>query len=134
MKSRPMRRTLVLIVMGITLASTGSAHAINEFKLGFMKKYAGDDAPAEFKTAVESTGCNLCHVRGKAKQERNEYGMALSKWLKKADFQGAQKRFEGAAAEKAIAEGLDKAEKEKSGSGKTFAEIIKQGKLPAASQ
>lgn len=127
-----------LVVAWVALAGVlmapGSALAINEFKLGFIKKYADANAPAEFKGVVEATGCNICHVRGKNKRERNEYGMALSKFLKVADFQGNNKKFQGGAAEKAIADALSEAEKEKSKSGATFGELIKQGKLPAAAQ
>jgi hypothetical protein len=128
-------RGLVAAVLALgVVVGPGSAFAINEFKLGFIKKYAGDAAPAEFKGVVEATGCNICHIRGKNKRERNEYGMALSKFLKVADFQGNNKKFEGGAAEKEIADALSKAELEKSKAGTTFGELIKQGKLPAAAQ
>jgi hypothetical protein len=123
----------LLVAVGV-LAAPETALAINEFKREFIKKYAGENAPAEFKGVVEAAGCNICHIRGQNKRERNEYGMALSKFLKVVDFQGPNKKFAGGEAEKIIADALGKAEMDKSKSGATFGEVIKQGKLPAAAQ
>jgi hypothetical protein len=85
---------------------------------------------------VTEVKCNVCHV-GTDKKEHNEYGKAVSKYLQKADFIGAAKKFDKVASpetQKAIADGLEKAGAEKAGNGKTFAEIIKLGELPGGEE
>ena len=68
----------------------------------------------------------------KPKKMRNEFGVAVSKHLKK-DGVGPGKPIDPstAAGQKAIAEGLAKALAEKRADGKSFGEVIKEGELPA---
>jgi hypothetical protein len=87
----------------------GSALGVQPFYDQFIEKYAPPNGPLN-KQAV-ATKCNICHVAGKPKKERNDYGNAVGKHLKKVDFIGNAKKFDPKSAEgkQAIAAGLDNA-------------------------
>jgi len=59
---------------------------------------------------------------------KNEYGKAVGKYLTKAKYNEIKE--DEAVAKKYILEGLQKAEGEKNGGGKSYGELIKAGKLP----
>ncbi len=108
------------------------AWAIPPFNEAFKKMYVKEGEPLAEK--VEAEKCNVCHF-GKKKADKNDYGKAVGKFLKKADFTGDDKKYDKPTdpeAQKAINEGLEAAGKEKSASGKTFAELLKAGELPGA--
>jgi hypothetical protein len=90
-------------------------------------KYVDEKKDPAFAETVTKANCNVCH-KGMAKKDHNDYGLALKKSWNPAGF-NAVKNNE-AALKKYIADGLEKAEAEKSSSGKTFGELIKSGKLP----
>lgn len=80
----------------------------------FLGKYADNKAAAEAK-------CGSCH--GASKKDRNGYGAALGKALGGADVKDADK----------IKAALTKIESEKSAvDGKTFGDLLKEGKLPGS--
>lgn len=67
----------------------------------------------------KSTGCGACH--GKDKKVRNDYGKAYGEALGAKEIKDVEK----------IKEAFKKSgEKKSSTEGKTFAELIKEGKLP----
>jgi hypothetical protein len=103
--------------------------AIQPFYDVFKEKYAKPGTPFEQK--VEQTKCNVCH-KGTKKKDRNAYGEAVAKHLKKADFQGDTKKFDPKSDEgkRAIAEGLEKVGKDTAPNGKQFKELIEAGELP----
>jgi len=105
-----------LAIMGLVLASAAR-------DVQARPKYF-----AEFKTAypklveaADKEKCNVCHF-GDKKTNRNDYGKAVSKSL----GEDAKNVMD---VEK-IKEGLKKAEKEKNADGKTFGDLINDGKLP----
>jgi hypothetical protein len=59
---------------------------------------------------------------------KNEYGKAVGKYLTKAKYNEIKE--DETAAKKYIQEGLQKAEGEKGGAGKSYGELLKAGKLP----
>jgi hypothetical protein len=108
-------------VLGLSLPSV---KAVPPFKKEFDSKYVKPDGtPAEkaLAAAAEGAKCNICHV-GKEKKDKNAYGIELGKHLKKADAKDAEK----------IQKALSEVESAKSPGGKTFGELIKEGKLPGA--
>jgi hypothetical protein len=112
------------------LLTSSPAFAVKPFNDTFIAEYVKKGAP--FAAKVEAAKCNLCHVDGKPKKVRNEFGMAVSKHLKKDDV-GAAKKIDPATddGKKAIAAGLAKALTEKRADGKSFGDVIKAGELPA---
>ena len=74
------------------------------------------------KDLVKKTKCNVCHEKTqKSKKFRNPYGMELSKLMEKNEKDEAK-----------VTEALKKAAEKKSCvEGKTYGDLIKDGKLPA---
>ena len=98
-----------------------SADARPVYKTKFVAVYGKTNA------AAKKAGCKACHP-GKSKKDRNDYGYALSKLVKPADFKGKKGKSEES--QKKLAEAFKKLEKEKNADGKTFGELLKAGKLP----
>ena len=91
------------------------AQARPDYCKTFLGTYADNKAAAEAK-------CGICHPV-MDKKERNAYAMAVGKALGAKNVKDADK----------IKEALKKAEGEKSAvEGKTFGDLIKEGKLPGA--
>lgn len=88
------------------------AQARPQYLKGFIEKYP------DLEDAAKMKKCGICHP--KDKKMRLDYGEAVGKGLKKKNEKDAEK----------IAEALGGAEKAKSESGKTFGEMIEDGKLP----
>ena len=113
-----------LVLLSVALVwCMQSASALPPFNKEWMAKYNAGEANAEFKEAR----CNVCHA-GDNKKMKNEYGKAVGKYLTKAKYQAV--KDDEAAAKKYILEGLQKAEGDKGGAGKSYGELIKAGKLP----
>ena len=96
------------------------AFAIKQFADEFKALYVKDGTP--LAAAVETAKCNVCHV-GKSKKDRNAYGEALAERLDKEtdkkDVEKIRKALEEVAGLPSKVEG------------KTFGDLIKDGKLPA---
>lgn len=108
-------------VIGLSLPSV---KAVPPFKKEFDAMYVKPDGTAAEKAlaaAAAEAKCNICHV-GKDKKDRNAYGKELAKHLKKDDGKNVEK----------IKKALTDVESAKSPGGKTFGELIKEGKLPGA--
>ena len=125
-----MRRLCVAVVavamMGL-LVQSASAHSA--FKKALQEKY-------DFK----SVSCNSCHIKGKKKTERNDFGKAF-KDLQKLDYDGMglTEKFEAVKAggndaeqdafeeemKKAFLKVLEDVEKKESPDGKTWGELLK---------
>ncbi len=118
MKKLTSKLGLIAIVgvayVGMVLHFGGNtAQARPDYSKAFVAKYPSLEAAKEAK-------CNVCHY-GDSKKNRNEYGKAVGKAIGEANCKDAAK----------ITAGLVKAEGEKSSSGETFGDKIKEGKLPA---
>lgn len=106
-----------------------SASALPAFNKEWQGKYVEGNSNAKFVEAVGSAKCNVCHdANSKSKKDKNEYGKAVSKYLKKADYDKIKSN--PANAKQFIIDGLQKAEAEKAANGKTYGEILKSGELP----
>jgi hypothetical protein len=121
---------LTLCLAAFALCTAASpAMAILPFSKEWKAKYSDNSKNEGFVKAVKEANCNVCHdPASKSKKDRNPYGMAVSKYLKKADYEKMKGDVE--AAKKYISEGLDKAEADKAADGKSFGEKIKAGTLP----
>jgi hypothetical protein len=115
---------IVLVVAGLFMPS---ASALPPFNKEWMAKYKDGSKNAKFVEAVETAKCNVCH-QGESKKMRNEYGKAVGKYLTKAKYN--EIKDDEAAAKKYILEGLQKAEGEKNGGGKSYGDVMKAGTLP----
>jgi hypothetical protein len=118
----------LVIVVVAGAVSVQSASALPPFNKEWMAKYKDGNSNSKFVEAVETAKCNVCH-EGMSKKMKNEYGKTVGKYLTKAKYNEIKE--DEAAAKKYILEGLQKAEGEKNGSGKTYGEMLKTGILPA---
>ena len=107
----------LMVVSAVLFSSVEKAEARAQYKKGFETKYP--DLVKKNKIT-----CGLCH--GKKKSMRNNYGKALEKSFKDLPEKGEKDK-------KKIEAALEAASKEKSAiDGKTFGDLIKDGKLPNA--
>lgn len=115
------------------------AHAIPFFWEVFNEKVIPAEPKEEpakkFAAAATAAKCNVCHIDGQSKKERNAYGAALDELLDKANFgkERIEKEKDKATAEVAAALEKVKAAKVAKDNDKspTFADNITAGKLPA---
>ena len=126
-----MKRSFALVFSSLAaiILMTQVLHAFPQFSKGFKTLYL-ENASEEFKQAVKSAKCNLCHDPNKktdkgksSKKFRNAYGDALDKLLGKEDKKNKEK----------IEQALKDVEKEKApDSEETFGDRIHGENLPVA--
>ena len=126
-----MKKVCICLVLGlVTIAwSIQSASALPPFNKEWTAKYVEGNSNARFVEAVSTAKCNVCH-EGTSKKQHNAYGKVVQKYLTKAKYNEIKE--DEAAGKKYILEGLQKAEAEKGGNGKTYGEMLKSGTLPGA--
>ena len=134
-----MNRAGALLVVMLVVSSlvAKSASALPPINTEWHQKYSAlKDAVVKTYGEKSTDRCNVCHIQGKGKKERNAYGMAVSKFIKKAeitkikDDAGDDTDAAAEAVKKYILDGLAKVEGEKAADGKTYGEAISAGKLP----
>jgi len=127
-----MRIFAMIFVIAIAIAVTTPASAVGVFHTHWKDHYlSGNKNPLFVKTAKKA-GCFICHVKGEKKEDaRNEYGEALGKHLKAADFPKAWVKNNPDEAKKRIVAAFEKVEDELSRDGDGFGRKISKGQLPA---
>lgn len=133
------------IVLSACFALVGTAYiaqpayAIPFFWEVFNEKVVPADPKEEpakaFAATATASKCNVCHIDGQSKKERNAYGAALDELLDKANFDKERLEKEKDKATEEVFAALEKVkamkvnkEDEKS---PTFADNISAGKLPS---
>lgn len=102
-----------LVAVAGLFSAPQQAEARPQYLKGFTDKY--DIAEAKEKK------CGVCHGEGGMnKKTVSEYGKSLAKALGEKNVKGSDD----------IASALDKAAKADAGGGKTFGDLLKDGKLP----
>ena len=114
---------MALVAVALNSLVSTDAEGRPQYKKQFEARYKDPAIVA----AVKKEKCNVCHY-GKSKKNRNDYGVALSKHLTKDVYQELRRDKEGLA--KKVTEVLTLVEKEKSESGVSFGELLKENKLP----
>lgn len=121
---------VVALCVAVLLGNTREAQAQTEFKVALQKKYDG-----------MTVSCNTCHVNGEEKKVRNDFGKLFAKELegkKVTEKLAAVKNLESddparvKAREEATADflvALKKVEGQTGPGGKTYAELLKAGKI-----
>lgn len=125
-------KRFVLVFCCLALIAT-NAMATSDFNKQWKAKFVGEDASDELKKKVKSAGCYVCHIKGHKdkKKARNEYGIAVHKFLKKKDFPRDYMKEKPEEAKEKIQAGFKKANEMKSKDGKKFADKITADMLPA---
>jgi hypothetical protein len=136
MKNVLLKACLLAVLMGTWTAATWADKKFEiEFKKLYYKPDSKDPKDKAFVQAVDKVtteiegedgviknSCNVCHVKGKAKKMRNEYGQKLSELLDVKEDKGNVEK---------IVASIKKVNDMKSSKGPTYGELIKAGKLPA---
>jgi hypothetical protein len=134
-----MNRVCLFVAVALGLAAGGAreAAALPPINVQWHEKYSALKDQVVKTYGEESTAkCNVCHIAGKGKKEKNAYGIAVGKFITKAEITkikedaGDNADAAAEATKKYILEGLAKVEAEKAADGKTYGEAIKAGKLP----
>lgn len=121
-----MKKVFLPLVCGLIVIGVGTqAFAIPKFKKAFDDKYA---TTPELRKVSDELKCFLCH--GKAKTVRNDYGKALSEFLKKGNYSDDRFKAEGEKVKMEFEDAFKKVEAMKATDGKTFGERLKAGKAP----
>ena len=116
--------TTCLLALSAASLPPQPAHARAPYKKEFEALYLTAAADPAFVKAADAAKCNICHVAGKKKKDRNAYGKALAKLLAKDDEKNVPKIK--AALEAVAKEHSDPANP----ASPAFGERIKAGKLP----
>jgi hypothetical protein len=130
----------ICVALGLLLIGR-QANALPELKKAFYETYTKKSDDMAFKDAVKKQGCNVCHVKGKKKDERNVYGNALAELIEGSAKERIDKAGDAAAKtkEKAklvqeIEDAFKKVEEQKVDPEKedseTFGERLHANKLP----
>lgn len=139
MKKLWIRTACGMLAAGLLVGvSPRTSKAVPEFEAEFKAMYympgfnskAKAFADAVDKVSVEMptpagrkrVACNVCHIDGRPKRERNDYGQALDALLdRRSDARNKTK----------IQEALKTVAKmKKNGAGPTYFELMREGKLP----
>lgn len=110
--------------LGLSRAASAFPQFFNEFKAKYVNENGNADDKAFAELVNNKAKCGVCHgkdAQGKEnKKIRNEYGKALSKLINKDDKKDKAK----------IQKALETVAGEKSPSGATYGERLKEHKLP----
>lgn len=132
------------IVLGVFVSSAEALPPIPDY---IKESFAGKEEFKAYLAAADAqkSKCASCHVPGQDKKAKghalNDFGKAVHKHLDDKAFTAADKASKEGADEKAKAEAKKKAAElflgawtkaaaEKNADGKTFGELIKEGKIP----
>lgn len=128
-----MRKTLSLVLVvafatGTMLACLAPAKADKTFRDEFIAKYvkadSSDSKEKAFAEACDKAKCTICH-EGPNKKNRNVYGQALAKLLKRDTDTENKEKIQAALNKVAAMKSNSKDPKSP-----TFGDLIKAGKLP----
>lgn len=134
-----MRKISLIVLGGLVILGlfTSESHALPPFKKAFDAKYVQPANDPVFAKDAEAAGCMICHVKGAKKSVRNPYGEALAKLIDgdaehriKDAAKAGNKAAETTKVLKELDAAFSKVEAEKSPSGPTYGELLKQHKLP----
>ena len=123
-----------LFLMSCTLLAfnfAGLATADPLFGKYFSKHYADENKDSDYAARVKAEKCLICHF-GKKKKNKNDFGLALSKYLDRKNYKKSRVAGEPKKVEAELTEAFKKVLVIKNKEGKTFGELIKGGKLPGA--
>src|SRR5437773_2609152 len=108
------RQVLTIVLLCSVVCST--SFALPPFKKAFDEYYGKN---GDLKKLSETAKCEVCHLPApEPKKKRNDYGQALSEFLKKADFQAPRLTKEPDQVKKEIEAAFKKVEGMKTKDGK----------------
>lgn len=123
-------------MIGMVCLSSASAYAFPTIPPYIKDGYKDDESHKKFLETFEGlkTKCDVCHKPGADKKAKghglNDFGKVMHDRFKHKDFTAAHKDKKTEEAMKIFKDAWDKSLKEKNAEGKTYGDLIKEGKLP----
>jgi hypothetical protein len=127
-----------IVLVSLVGIAVRSSFAVPEFEAEFKALYYRPNHNAKAKAFADAidaistempsprgtrvVACNVCHVDGQHKRERNDYGQALDKLLDRRAHSKNKQQIQAALKKVAAMK--------KEGTGPTYFELIGKGKLP----
>lgn len=128
-----MKKFLVLsLITSIALGgfTPGAAFAQKAYNDAWLETYTKDGKNEALAKLAGEAKCNVCHIQGASKKERNPYGVEAAKLFKEGGVNKDAPKKDPEGFKKNIAAAFTKLEAIKAKDGKTFGEKIKAGELP----
>ena len=124
----------VLLVAFLAVAiAPNNADAIPAFKKAFAQRVTNVSKDAKLVEAIKAAKCNICHyVDGdkKSKKQKNDFGVAMGKLLKKDNYKSTRIAAEPDKVKAEFDAAFEKLMATKNAKGKTYGELLKSGSLP----
>ena len=124
----------VLLVAFLAVAiAPKNATAIPAFKKAFDQRVTAVSKDAKLVATIKAAKCNVCHyVDGdkKSKKQKNDFGVAMGKLLKKDNYKSTRIAAEPDKVKAEFDAAFEKLMATKNAKGKTYGELLKAGGLP----
>ena len=124
----------ILLVAFLAVAiAPKNADAIPAFKKAFDQRVTSVIKDAKLVATIKAAKCNVCHyVDGdkKSKKQKNDFGVAMAKLLKKDNYKSTRIAAEPDKVKAELDAAFEKLMATKNAKGKTYGELLKAGDLP----
>ncbi len=124
----------ILLVAFLAVAiAPKNADAIPAFKKAFDQRVTNVIKDAKLVATIKAAKCNVCHyVDGdkKSKKQKNDFGVAMAKLLKKDNYKSTRIAAEPDKVKAELDAAFEKLMATKNAKGKTYGELLKAGDLP----
>ncbi|MEE2990766.1 MAG: hypothetical protein VX715_09135 [Planctomycetota bacterium] len=124
----------VLLVAFVAVAiAPKDVDAVPAFKKAFDQRVTNVSKDAKLVTAIKAAKCNVCHyVDGdkKSKKQKNDFGVAMGKLLKKDNYKSTRIAAEPDKVKAEFDAAFEKLMATKNAKGKTYGELLESGNLP----
>ena len=124
----------VLLVAFVAVAIVPKdVDAVPAFKKAFDQRVTTVSKDAKLVAKIKEAKCNVCHwAKGdmKSKKQKNDFGVALSKLLKKDNYKSTRIAAEPDKVKAEFDAAFKKVMATKNAKGKTYGELLEAGDLP----
>ena len=130
-----MKKLLAVLLVAFVAAAIApkNVDAVPAFKKAFDERVTNVSKDAKLVTAIKAAKYNVCHyVDGdkKSKKQKNDFGVAMGKLLKKDNYKSTRIAAEPDKVKAEYDAAFEKLMATKNAKGKTYGELLKAGKLP----
>ena len=130
-----MKKLLAVLLVAFTVVAIApkNADAVPAFKKAFDQRYTNVIKDAKLVAKIKEAKCNVCHwVDGdkKSKKQKNDFGVALSKLLKKDNYKSTRIAAEPDKVKAEFDAAFKKVMATKNAKGKTYGDLLDAGDLP----
>jgi hypothetical protein len=124
---------IVLVALIAVAVAPKNADAIPAFKKAFDERVTNVSKNKGLVAKLKETKCNICHYStpdSKSKKQKNDFGVALAKLIKKADYKTTRIQAEPKKVKAEFDAAFKKVFASKNAKGKTYGDLLEAGELP----